>query len=274
MKYPQLILNLLIKIMTMRKCSCIILLLSFLFTYSCGSEEIVIQKGDTIHKEIKLSFNNSAIEGNEYLVFKINDDFDYNNLTLLINGQETLDKTFKIYATASDVSVSIDFFLKEDAKSGNYTFSGGLKETSNELDPTYKGGTKFIPMVYKFPKSPWVIVLTYGIIGLLVLVMLFLLYKRSITFSKGTIFISEPMNENFKLKGLTKFDSKKEGCCIETGISFVFKKGKNGNPKIVSKSKDTVLYINKDISSTGKTIRSTFEVQLIKGENQINFTFI
>lgn len=261
----------------MRKFIFLTLVLNIFFTYSYG-EKIMLQKGDTIHKEIELHFNDVAIEGEEYLVFEINDDFDFNNLTLLINGEETVDKTFRIYATARNVTVAMDFFLKENAKSGKYFFSAKLREASYNLRSNqnirYNGEMEFTHIIYIFPKPAWLTYLTYGIIVFVILLVLLFFYKRSITFSRGTIHVQEPKSQNFRLKGKTKFDSKKEGCCTDTGITFVLRKGRNGNPKIISKSKDTVLYINKKIEATGKTINRYFEVKLTKGKNQIIFKYI
>ena len=260
----------------MKKYIYIILLTFFVITLPSYGQGIVLQKGNTIHKEIKLTFNDEAIKGNEYLVFEINDDFDFNNIVLLINGQETKEKAFKIYATNENVTVSIDFYLKENATSGRYSFSANLKETSTKLKSNieYKGGQEFKPVVYVLPKPQWINILLYGLIGLVLLSILFFLYKKSITFSRGTIHITEPKSQNFKLKGLTKFDSKKEGCFLETGICFVLKKGKNGHPEIISKSKDTVLYINNKIEPTGKIINRNYTVKLVKGEIELIFKYI
>lgn len=260
----------------MKKYIYIIQFAFFGITLPSYAQDIVLQKGDTIHKEIKLSFNEEAIKSNEYLIFEINDDFDFNNIVLLINGRETKEKTFKIYATNKNVTVPIDFYLKENANSGKYAFSAKLKETSTKLKSNieYKGGQEFKPFVYILPKPQWVNILIYGFIGLVLLLIFFLLYKKSITFSRGTILITEPKSRNFKLKGLTKFDSKKEGCFFETGISFILKKGKNGHPKIVSKSKNTALYINKKPESTGKVIKRNYVVKFTNGENQIVFKYI
>ncbi len=259
----------------MRKNICLILFLSFLFSLSYAGDEVELKKGGTIHKEIKLTFNESAIRSNEFLIFKINDDFDFKNLLLTFDGDELDKQTFRVYATQSNVSISIDISLREESKHGKYSFSCELDQSSIlEENIDYHGIDKFTLVDIKYPKPAWTKFIVLSVIGLLVIIILWLIIKRSKTFKKGTIFISEPENENYMLKGKTVFNSAKEGCCIETGITFILKKGKNGNPKIVGKSNDTILFINDEIETTGKTIQSNYEVVLKKDDNQIKYTYI
>ena len=120
----------------------------FVISFSYSQEDEADLKGENlIHKEIKLTFNDEAIKQNEFLIFKINDDFDFKNLTLFINGKENNDKTFKVYADNTNKNISIDVFSKENTKSGNYTFSAKLSKTSNKLKGVgnieYKGKNGF-----------------------------------------------------------------------------------------------------------------------------------
>jgi hypothetical protein len=251
-----------------------------LFGLSSFGQEMTLQKGDTIQAGIKLHFNQEAINNDDYLIFKINNDFDFKNLILQVDGEQITQTTFTIKATQQNgntpKNIPINILSKNKASSGTYQFSLELKESSNGLKKniTYIEAHKISLKNINVPKPDWINYLIYGSIALIIVMLLYIFYKKSITFSKGNIHVSEPISQNYKLKGKTSFDSIKEGCAVDTGISFVIKKAKGNKLKISKKSKNTVLYINEKMEFTSKLISKNHVVKLVKEGKELIFKYI
>lgn len=242
-----------------------------------------IQIGDTITKKIILTFNKDAIANNEYLKFQINEDFDFENFNLLINNEKQLTSVVKITAKEEKQIVNIRYYLKDKAKRKEYSsFNMVLSEVSSgfdDIDNSIKSDEDigFKREVLEYPetfKDKIIGYLIYSLIGLFVLALLYLVNKKLKTFSKGTIVILEPKNTSYKLKGFTKFNSQKENCCQDTGITFTLIKGKNGRPKVSDKSASTVLIINGRPDVLGKTLNKNYTVKLVKEQKSIIFKYI
>ena len=159
------------------------LLFLVLFSFSC-SEVKEIEKEQAIEKEINLTFNESAILSHEFITFEINDDFDFDNLTLFVNNKETTEKTFKVEATQQNVKVKLRFLLKDKAKTGNYNFSVKVKDQSDGFiseernkSITFKNekeGFEFTK--YSNPKSFTEKLLIYLAIALAILIIIYAIY--------------------------------------------------------------------------------------------------
>ena len=209
----------------------------------------------------------------------------------------TIPRTFNVNQSKQDFIVDL-FNEKENINSDifkgllSYSFNGikvkkivlsknkhltiSIKDIKTEIIFNNKNEEPKVttPIKYLLPKPNWIIFLIYGSIGTLLILLFLFIYKKSITFSKGNIHISEPISQNYELRGKTKFDSIKEGCCTDTGISFVIKKGRDNKLKITNKSKDTILYINNRIESTEKLISRRYTVKLVRKNRNITFKYI
>jgi len=262
----------------------LLILVSLLYSsFSFSQEETIdLKRGDTIHKKIILQFNETAIGGQESLTFKINDDFDFDNLTLLINDKETKGKTFEIRATQRKdtlINIPISIVPKKNASSGDYYFSLKIVGSSNALKGNieYKKRKEFKRFTYSISKSTGEIVLTV-ILVLLVLILgtwiFLILLRKSRKFKKGSIHIIEPSSQNYNLRGKIEFNSSKEGCFTETGIYFIIKKGKHGTIRIRKLSENTTLYINDKLKTKSELIGKNHVVKLKKDDIVIIFKFI
>ena len=255
-----------------------IIFLSFLFlNFSYGQEEVVLIKGDTIHKKINLTFNQEAIKLNEYLIFKINDNFDFKNLTLLVNNKETSTTNFKIYATETNISVPVDFFLKEKASAGNYTFSAKLIETSTKLknNVEYKGKKEFKPIILvkeKTSNEKLIQYLIYGVVGLLSLLIFYFIYLKSKEFKKGIIQLTHPYNEEFYLNRYKRKFKFKDVVNEDMGLDFYLTKGSNGRAKIYAFG-TAMIEVNGEVKSNGYLLFLDDEVKISNDNNKIVFIY-
>lgn len=156
----------------------VVLQILLLISISCTQVE-EISPDNTIEKEIILTFNQSAILSGESVTFEINDDFDFDNLTLLVNGNENTKTTFDVVATKNIEKVSLEVKLKGDAPSKTYNFSVNVKGQSSGLIETlnFKGEEGFAVTNYKKSKSPTEIIIFYIlIVGLIIAVILGIYY--------------------------------------------------------------------------------------------------
>lgn len=192
------------------------LVLLFVFT-SSYSQTRIIQKGDTIHKEILFTFNQDAIDSEEFLTIEINKDFDFDNLTLLFNDKPSEDKTFKVDAKENKQLVSFKYFLKADAKKGNYKFNvGGITPSSgfNVDDIKYVPQFGFKDTEVSFPKSTKDKVLCFlSIVGIILLIIFitYLILKRDNmplgrrTFLTGMITYTDGQLPSVRLEGENRY---------------------------------------------------------------------
>jgi len=243
----------------------------FILLSICGcSEKSTIYVGGDIEKEILVEFTEESIKYNDWLEFEVIKD---PALSVTFSKGTFIGNTFRITANEYLVDDNGILVLIKAEKTGTYCFKLSLSEYPTQCEIEFVTEEEiFIPEIDV--KDKWKKYLVYIIILFVALVIFYIVYKRSKTFKKGTIHIIEPESENYKLKGKTRFHSSKEGCCSSTGIFFVLKKGKGGEPRFVDKSKDTILYVNEKLEVGGAGIRRGYEVKLIKGSNVIVFKYI
>lgn len=194
----------------------IILQFVLLVLVSC-SEVGKINEDETVKKEIKLEFNHSAVLTGESVVFEINDDFNYDKLTLLVNQNEINDKNFTIVATQPVQVVPLEVRLKPGAPSGKYNFSVNVKGQSSSLDQAvfFKGDEEgFQVTSFENPKSASEIMIFYGIIAggiiLIILLVLFILKRDNMplgkkTFQKGSISFPNGEFPSIRLEGQHRY---------------------------------------------------------------------
>jgi len=226
--------------------------------------------GDSIIKEIQLEFNEESIEHNDWLEFKVNFDSE-----LVVDfSKGTLDNNvFKITAKEYMIDEDPVILTISSNQAGQYKFKLEYLKCSEECEVEFsnKKDISFPELVFA---EKWKGLIIPSIIIIIVLILAYILYKRSITFTKGSIHIIEPVSANYLLKGKTKFDSFEENCCKETQIRFVLKKVRGGKARIANKSEDTILYINNKIESTSKAFGKNYEVKLVKENQEIIFKYL
>ncbi len=258
-----------------------ILILSIIICTCCISA--VSAQIDTLYvdtelsKHIELEFDQLAIANKAFIEWDVY-LHDEDELDISFSQGEFKRGTYKIEATNYNKVKGIVLTIKPNTntKQKVYVVNLNLSNHSGQVGISKdKLNLKWEISYQAPPPVPiWRSLLKYISIALIILIIIFLLHRRSITFTKGIIVIQEPIGKSYNLKGKTKFESHKENCCIDTGISFSLKKGKNGYPYITRKSKDTQLYINKKLEHLGKPIKRSFEVKLQKGDNKIIFKYI
>ncbi|MBL4746252.1 MAG: hypothetical protein JKY08_07765 [Flavobacteriaceae bacterium] len=193
-------------------------LFSFFVISHSFSQGIEFKKGDTIHKEVILIFNDYAISNQEYITFEINKDFDFKNLTLLFNDVKTIDKIFKIPAKKNKEIVSFKFFLNNGAGKGNYKFSiDSIKPSSGFKNQSikYVSGIKiFTDTDYIYPKTFSDILLYYlkivGGVLLVIFIIYFILSRDNMplgnkTFIKGMITYPDGQLATVRLEGQNRY---------------------------------------------------------------------
>lgn len=235
---------------------------------SLFAQSIHLERDATLHKEIKLIFNDVAVQNNEYLIFEINRDFDFGNLVLKINGRPIEENIYKVYAKSHNVNVSIDVTSKEDAEGGDYNFFVKLKEASNNLKEggvEYKGEEKIYVEKIIVPQTTQEQIKTcivYGVIALLLLLIAIFFYKKSRKFTLGYISFLYPHNDEVALRGKSKytFDT------VEKEIVFELVKGKDGMPKIKHNNKNYELSVNGDIYNNVYQIRKDDKITINDGQ--------
>lgn len=194
----------------------IILQFVFLLLVSCGqSEEITMEK--SIKKEIKLEFNQSAVITEESVIFEINDNFDFGNLILLVNGKEITENTFTVVATEQVEKVSLEVKLKPEAPSGSYDFSVNAIDQSSSLDEaiTFKGGEEGFQITsFEKPKSNSEILIFYVIVAAVILAIIgliaFILKRDNMpfgkkTFQKGSLSFPNGESPSIRLEGQHRY---------------------------------------------------------------------
>lgn len=237
------------------------------------SQKISLDRGESLHKEINLVFNDIAVKGNEYVVFELNDDFDFDNLIFKVNGEILEDNTFKVYAKEINVKVALDVITKDDAKGGSSNFQIKVKETSNKLQDgvEYKGNDELYVEGISIPKTKKERITNYIIYLLIILVVLIItviFYKRSRKFTMGHISYQEPYKDEISLRGRSKYvyvtlESR------ETVFELV--KGKKGQPIIKDKIGGE-LDVNGELKSKNYQLKKEDIVSILRdGELVVRF---
>ncbi|AXG69988.1 hypothetical protein KORDIASMS9_02217 [Kordia sp. SMS9] len=259
-------------------------LLVFIFftpNISFSQEEAInLKRGDTIHKKIKLSFNETAVKENEYVIFEINDDFDFKNLILLINGKKWDKKTFKVEATNKHVSTTIHITPKKDVKSGNYNFNVKVLEASRLLENNieYKQNKKqgFKHLTYVVPESFKESLIRYCFYGLIVIatfLMLVFFVRRNQKFKRGIISLKYPYEQEIHLKKYDRKFSYKYVVDADTLTDFYLTKGQNGNPKIHTTQENAMIEVNNEVVPNGYLLQMQ-DVIKVSNDNNDYIKFI